>query len=126
MAMKSLLFLAAVASGHAFLQSPLSLRSSSGVASARRGFITGLRAQEQREVGENHAAYSQRLQTSSLSRDMWKIVAPAIPTGALLSQFALPVQVVIFFVSYREFMHVNSALSSHPRLYSIKLPNRKS
>ncbi len=99
MAMKSLLLLAAVASGHAFLHSPLSLRSSAGVASARRGFVTGLKAQEQREVGENHAAYSQRLQTSSLSRDMWKIVAPAIPAGALLSQFALPVQVVIFLES---------------------------
>ena len=96
MAMKSLLLLAAVASGHAFLQSPLSLRSPSGVASARRGFATGLRAQEQREVGENHAVYSQRLQTSSLSRDMWKIVAPAIPTGALMSQFAFPVQVILF------------------------------
>jgi hypothetical protein len=96
MAMKSLLLLAAVASGHAFLLSPLTLRSSSGVASTRRGFVTGLRAQEQRQVGENHAAYTQRLQASSLSRDMWKIMAPAIPTGVLLSQFALPVQVVIF------------------------------
>ena len=103
--MKSLLLLAAVVSGHAFLQTQLPLRpsSSSGIASARRGFVTGLRAQEQREVGEKHAANSQRLTSSSLSRDMWKIVAPAIPTGALLSQFALPVQVVIFIVSSCEF-----------------------
>ncbi len=95
--MRSLLLLAAVASGHAFVHPSLSLRSSYGVVvSARHGFVAALRAQERREVCEDHATYTQRLQTTSLRRDLWKIVAPAIPTGALLSQFAIPVQVVIF------------------------------
>jgi len=52
----------------------------------------GFKAQLRRENGETQDEYTSRLQASSLSRDLWNILRPAVPAGALLSQIAFPVQ----------------------------------
>ena len=97
MAMRYCLILAFVASTHAFMASPkmpLSLRALNSATSARIGSVSGLKAQLRRENGESSEIYAQRIQDSSFARNMWNVIVPAIPSGAILSQIAFPVQVV--------------------------------
>ncbi len=94
--MKWTVLLAAAAATNAFIVpqcTQLRLPCATARSPARRYGLAGVRAQEQRKIPESEGVYAMRIQPFSSSRDFWKILAPAIPTGAFLSQIALPVQV---------------------------------